>query len=565
MFRFGSRVSVLPKSRSDVRYQCTVRLLDDTEIQCDIQKDAKGQFLIDHVCSNLNLLEKDYFGLRFVDAEKQRHWLDPIKNVCKQMKSNPPFLLCFRVKFYPPEPYRLHEELTRYELFLQLKRDLLHGRLLCSTEDAAHLGAYIIQAELGDYDQDDHPQGYVSEFKLLAKQSAKLEQKVAELHRDHTRGQAPAEAELNFLRKVKELETYGLDPHPVKDVLGSQIYLGFTHQGVVIFQGNKKTHFFKWKDVQKFTYDSKSFHIYIVANEKKQIYDFRCTTPAAVKHLWKCAVENQAFFSFEKSSDVTLQRSGLARLGFLRGSRFRFSGRTEKEVSAESGKISRQEPQVVRSPTKPELVGKKKKAGEEEEEGEASESSPLNETFHDALKELQPIGTSTPIKSLQLNANSLTTTNNDLSPSPAAYSPCVSEPTTPEETSDSQNLLAKESLPNGHHNSNCGGKVTGVVGMGSPSRATEATECEVSSMSQGPEDLQPACALRPSAAAAVWKAVLSAVVFFTLLLAALLLLVLEAPFHHAAISQIRSTPEFHQFDAEYYQPFKDWFGSVFYL
>ncbi|KAI8492534.1 hypothetical protein Bbelb_295750 [Branchiostoma belcheri] len=182
------------------------------------------------------------------------------------------------------------------------------------------------------------------------------------------------------------------------------------------------------------------------------------------------------------------------------------------------------------------------------------------------LKELQPIGTSTPIKSLQLNANSLTTTHKDSSPSPVAYSPCVSEPTTPEETSDNQNLLAKESLPNGHHSSNCGGTVTGVLGLGQPARATEATECALSSgKSQGPEDLQPACALRPSAAAAVWKAVLSAVVFFTLLLAALLLLVLEAPFHHSAISQIRATPEFHQFNAEYYQPFKDWFGSVFYF
>ncbi|KAI8481260.1 FERM domain-containing protein 3 [Branchiostoma belcheri] len=323
-------------------------------------KDSKGQFLIDHVCGNLNLLEKDYFGLRFVDAEKQRHWLDPIKNVCKQMKSNPPFLLCFRVKFYPPEPSKLHEEITRYELFLQLKRDLLHGRLLCSTEDAAHLGAYIIQAELGDYDQDDHPQGYVSEFKLFAKQSAKLEQKVAELHRDHTRGQAPAEAELNFLRKVKELETYGLDPHPVK--MWTTPAALYTRR--------------KSKDKTTFTHTEPTVLIDVAARPPRSVssivdqriaetlcddchFSLSCfhpgavmsdvSAPAAVKHLWKCAVENHAFFSFEKSSDVTLQRSGLARLGFLRGSRFRFSGRTEKEVSAESGKISRQEPQVVSS------------------------------------------------------------------------------------------------------------------------------------------------------------------------------------------------------------------------
>lgn len=38
----------------------------------------------------------------------------------------------------------------RYLLYLQIKRDIFHGRLLCSFSDAAYLGACIVQ---GKYNQ----------------------------------------------------------------------------------------------------------------------------------------------------------------------------------------------------------------------------------------------------------------------------------------------------------------------------------------------------------------------------------------------------------------------------
>lgn len=37
-----------------------------------LQRETKGQFLIDHICNYYSLLEKDYFGIRYVDPEKQR-------------------------------------------------------------------------------------------------------------------------------------------------------------------------------------------------------------------------------------------------------------------------------------------------------------------------------------------------------------------------------------------------------------------------------------------------------------------------------------------------------------
>ncbi|KAF1644954.1 FERM domain-containing protein 3, partial [Aptenodytes patagonicus] len=263
-----------------------------------LQRETKGQFLIDHICNYYSLLEKDYFGIRYVDPEKQRHWLEPNKSIFKQMKSHPPYTMCFRVKFYPHEPLKIKEELTRYLLYLQIKRDIFHGRLLCSFSDAAYLGACIVQAELGDYDPDEHPENYVSDFKIFPKQSQKLEKKIAEMHKNEFRGQSPAVAEFNLLLKAYSLETYGVDPHPCKDTTGTTTFLGFTAAGFVVFQGNKRIHLLKWCDVYKLKFEGKTFYVFGAQKEKKAVLSFHTSTPAACKHLWKCGVENQAFYKY---------------------------------------------------------------------------------------------------------------------------------------------------------------------------------------------------------------------------------------------------------------------------
>lgn len=303
-------------------FMCTVRLLDDTEYTCSIQRDAKGQYLFDLICHHLNLLEKDYFGIRYVDPDKQRHWLEVTKSISKQMKSQPPFTMCLRVKFYPPDPAALKEEITRYLVFLQIKRDLYHGRLLCKTSDAAMLAAYILQAEIGDYDPGKHPEGYSSKFQFFPKHSEKLERRIAEIHKTELIGQTPETAELKFLQKAQMLETYGVDPHPCKDVSGNPAFLAFTPFGFVVLQGNKRVHFLKWDEVTKLKFEGKTFHIYANQKEdKKIILTYFAPTPEACKHLWKCGVENQAFYKLEKSSQVrTVSSSNL----FFKGSRFRY-------------------------------------------------------------------------------------------------------------------------------------------------------------------------------------------------------------------------------------------------
>eukprot|EP00066_Takifugu_rubripes_P015897 XP_011605163.1 PREDICTED: FERM domain-containing protein 5-like [Takifugu rubripes] len=277
-------------------YSCTVRLLDDTEYTCTIQ---------------------------------------------------PPFTMCLRVKFYPPEPATLKEEITRYLVFLQIKRDLYHGRLLCKASDAAMLAAHILQAEIGDYDPGKHPEGYSSKFQFFPKHSEKLERRIADIHKTELIGQTPETSERNFLQKAQMLETYGVDPHPCKDVSGNPAFLAFTPFGFVVLQGNKRVHFLKWNEVTKLKFEGKTFHIYANQREdEKIILTYFAPTPEACKHLWKCGVENQAFYKLEKSSQVrTVSSSNL----FFKGSRFRYSGRVAKEVMELSAKIKREPPEIHRA------------------------------------------------------------------------------------------------------------------------------------------------------------------------------------------------------------------------
>nr|XP_021521377.1 band 4.1-like protein 1 isoform X10 [Aotus nancymaae] len=91
---------------------CRVTLLDASEYECEVEKHGRGQVLFDLVCEHLNLLEKDYFGLTFCDADSQKNWLDPSKEIKKQIRSSP-WNFAFTVKFYPPDPAQLTEDITR--------------------------------------------------------------------------------------------------------------------------------------------------------------------------------------------------------------------------------------------------------------------------------------------------------------------------------------------------------------------------------------------------------------------------------------------------------------------
>ncbi|XP_075780277.1 band 4.1-like protein 2 isoform X2 [Pelodiscus sinensis] len=326
--------------------QCKVMLLDGTEFSCDIEKRAKGQVLFDKVCEQLNLLEKDYFGLLFQDNSDQKNWLDSSKEIKRQIRSLP-WLFTFNVKFYPPDPSQLTEDITRYFLCLQLRQDIASGRLPCSFVTHALLGSYTLQAELGDYDPEEHNNDYISEFQFAPNQTKEMEEKVVELHKTH-RGLTPAQADSHFLENAKRLSMYGVDLHHAKDSEGVDIMLGVCANGLLIYKDRLRINRFAWPKILKISYKRSNFYIKVRPTEEQfeSTIGFKLPNHRAAKRLWKVCVEHHTFYRL-----ISPEQPPKAKFLTL-GSKFRYSGRTQAQTRQASNLIDRPAPYFERTSSK---------------------------------------------------------------------------------------------------------------------------------------------------------------------------------------------------------------------
>ncbi|XP_061063150.1 band 4.1-like protein 2 isoform X7 [Eubalaena glacialis] len=327
--------------------QCKVTLLDGTEYSCDLEKRAKGQVLFDRVCEHLNLLEKDYFGLVFQENPEQKNWLDPAKEIKRQLR-NLPWLFSFNVKFYPPDPSQLTEDITRYFLCLQLREDIASGRLPCSFVTHALLGSYTLQAELGDCDPEEHGSHDLSDFQFAPTQTKELEEKVAELHKTH-RGLSPAQADSQFLENAKRLSMYGVDLHHAKDSEGVDIKLGVCANGLLIYKDRLRINRFAWPKILKISYKRSNFYIKVRPAELEQFEStigFKLPNHRAAKRLWKVCVEHHTFYRL-----VSPEQPPKAKFLTL-GSKFRYSGRTQAQTRQASTLIDRPAPHFERTSSK---------------------------------------------------------------------------------------------------------------------------------------------------------------------------------------------------------------------
>ncbi|KAL4675878.1 hypothetical protein H8959_010023 [Pygathrix nigripes] len=323
---------------------CRVTLLDASEYECEVEKHGRGQVLFDLVCEHLNLLEKDYFGLTFCDADSQKNWLDPSKEIKKQIRSSP-WNFAFTVKFYPPDPAQLTEDITRYYLCLQLRADIITGRLPCSFVTHALLGSYAVQAELGDYDAEEHVGNYVSELRFAPNQTRELEERIMELHKTY-RGMTPGEAEIHFLENAKKLSMYGVDLHHAKDSEGIDIMLGVCANGLLIYRDRLRINRFAWPKILKISYKRSNFYIKIRPGEQfESTIGFKLPNHRSAKRLWKVCIEHHTFFRLVSPEPPPK--------GFLvMGSKFRYSGRTQAQTRQASALIDRPAPFFERSSSK---------------------------------------------------------------------------------------------------------------------------------------------------------------------------------------------------------------------
>ncbi|XP_028986750.1 band 4.1-like protein 3b isoform X3 [Betta splendens] len=341
--------------------QCKVTLLDGSDYTVNVEKRAKGQVLFDKVCEHLNLLEKDYFGITYRDVENQKNWLDPSKDLKKQIRTGP-WNFAFNVKFYPPDPSQLTEDITRYYLCLQLRDDVVSGRLPCSFATHTVLGSYTAQSELGDYDPEELGSDYISELRFAPNQTKELEEKVMELHKSY-KGMTPADAEIHFLENAKKLSMYGVDLHHAKlvgrlyeclasaegeDSEGVEIMLGVCASGLLIYRDRLRINRFAWPKILKISYKRNNFYIKIRPGEFEQFEStigFKLPNHRAAKRLWKVCVEHHTFFRLV-SPEVPPKK-------FLTlGSKFRYSGRTQAQTRRASSLIIRPAPLFERTSSK---------------------------------------------------------------------------------------------------------------------------------------------------------------------------------------------------------------------
>ncbi|XP_044222999.1 band 4.1-like protein 3 isoform X5 [Thunnus albacares] len=326
--------------------QCKVTLLDGSDYTLNVEKRAKGHELFDKVCDHLNLLEKDYFGITYRDVENQKNWLDPSKELKKQIRTGP-WNFAFNVKFYPPDPSQLTEDITRYYLCLQLRDDVVSGRLPCSFATHTVLGSYTVQSELGDYDPEELGSDYISELRFAPNQTKELEEKVMELHKTY-KGMTPAEAEMHFLENAKKLSMYGVDLHHAKDSEGVEIMLGVCASGLLIYRDRLRINRFAWPKILKISYKRNNFYIKIRPGEFEQFEStigFKLPNHRAAKRLWKVCVEHHTFFRLVSPEAPPKKFLSL-------GSKFRYSGRTQAQTRRASSQIIRPAPLFERSSSK---------------------------------------------------------------------------------------------------------------------------------------------------------------------------------------------------------------------
>ncbi|XP_060098091.1 FERM, ARHGEF and pleckstrin domain-containing protein 2 isoform X2 [Heteronotia binoei] len=324
---FSTAIASAPPTSHDRSVQIKIKLLDNTVEVFDIESKCLGQKLLTEVYKHLNLVESDYFGIEFQNMQSYWIWLEPMKPTIKQIRRPKNAMIRLAVKFFPPDPGQLQEEYTRYLFALQIKRDLVEEHLACNDNTAALLISHLLQSEIGDFDETGDREHLKNN--LYFPNQERLQGKILEFHRKHM-GQTPAESDFQVLEIARKLEMYGIRFHLASDREGTKINLAVSHTGVLVFQGNTKINTFNWSKVRKISFKRKRFLIKLhpeVHGPYQDTLEFLLGSRDECKNFWKICVEYHTFFRLFDQPKPKAKA-----VFFSRGSSFRYSGRTQKQL-----------------------------------------------------------------------------------------------------------------------------------------------------------------------------------------------------------------------------------------
>ncbi|XP_057398379.1 tyrosine-protein phosphatase non-receptor type 21 isoform X3 [Balaenoptera acutorostrata] len=284
-----------------------IQLLNNEFVEFTLSVESTGQESLEAVAQRLELREITYFSLWYYNKQNQRRWVDlekPLKKQLDKYALEP--TVYFGVVFYVPSVSQLQQEITRYQYYLQLKKDILEGNIPCTLEQAIQLAGLAVQADFGDFDQYES-QDFLQKFALLPvewlqdeKVLEEATQKVALLHQKY-RGLTAPDAEMLYMQEIERMDGYGEESYPAKDSQGSDISIGACLEGIFVKHKNGRPPvIFRWHDIANMSHN-KSFFALELSNKEETI-QFQTEDMETAKYVWRLCVARHKFYRLNQCS-----------------------------------------------------------------------------------------------------------------------------------------------------------------------------------------------------------------------------------------------------------------------
>eukprot|EP00800_Vazella_pourtalesii_P013656 TRINITY_DN3312_c0_g2_i1.p1 TRINITY_DN3312_c0_g2~~TRINITY_DN3312_c0_g2_i1.p1 ORF type:complete len:772 (-),score=197.82 TRINITY_DN3312_c0_g2_i1:76-2136(-) len=277
-----------PVDRRDVE----VILLNSRTMVANVDETSLVTDLFQQVVAFLSLQEPENFSLAIIQQGEEvflnldlplfkyapKGWIDrPTdlhkQHIAKRRGRERRFSVYFRVKFFVENVRLLKSRQTRHLYYLQLKKDLLEGRVSCEGEPALALAGLSLQIEIGDYRPDSENGSYYEtrdylHHRVLDSLSADtISDTLKQMHQSH-QGLSRTEAELAYLKQAQKLPEYGIVYYRVswqKKEGYEDMWAGISTRGVVLSQvvdyQKVPVLSFSWKRIKLMWHRNKRFVI----------------------------------------------------------------------------------------------------------------------------------------------------------------------------------------------------------------------------------------------------------------------------------------------------------------